>query len=246
MERIVSSVASSIDAGMPVVVYGSRLDVAVAIGYEDDRRRLLLHEYSEAERPFALEGDKLGPMQMYLGEHTGNISFEDAVMEALYVATANWHRPRGDGGVPGRDYWYGNFALKNWAKDIAAADSFPQSNTQHDAPQLSNVNVFAMVSLCDARRAAAKFLKEKAAMFEGKTTELLRKAASIYQQEADLLHPVAEEKRKFLGDYSEASYKVWTPDARKRDTDVLAEARNLEEKAIAAIEESLNSLSQDY
>jgi len=243
MKKIVSNVVSSVDAGRPVVVYGSRMDVAVVIGYEGGGERLLLHEYNETGRPFVLPGEKLGPMQTYLGEHRGGLSFGDAVVEALSVAAANWRRLRGDGGVPGRDYWYGNSAFKNWIKDIAAADSYPESEDQHDASQLSNVNVFALISLYDARRAAVRFLEERASIFKGDTSELLQRAARIYQQEVNLLRPAAEQKLRFLGDYSEASFKAWTPDARKREIDVLAKARDLEEQAVAAIEKALSSLN---
>lgn len=153
--------------------------------------------------------------------------------EALKIALRNWQRER-FAPIP-VEYWYGKAALARWAADLSIVDSLSEEQQQ----QLRTVSSWNLVALQDARRAAVSFLKDHAGLFDGQAAEALARAAAAYQQETDLLAPALADDELFS-----RSLSGWTPDVREREREILRRAAELEELAVAALEEALEQPPQ--
>ena len=122
--RFAPQIVESIDAGRPVLAYEPCYNMAVIYGYQDDGKTVMLRDYFRGDEPHVLPTMKLGALIMFLGEHVEAPVRRESFTEALRIAAHNWQRGRGDAGIPGRDYWYGEAALRAWADDLANAASF--------------------------------------------------------------------------------------------------------------------------
>jgi hypothetical protein len=228
-------IVASIDAGKPVPAYGSSLNMAVIYGYEDAGNTLLLTDYQRDEKPLRLPIAQLGPMQTYLGRYTKPPSLRDALVDALRAAVQNWRRERHDGGIEGRDYWYGDAALSAWIKDIEAFDQLPQETRE----SLAGLDRWNYRSLHDARKAAVQFLKDWSTVPDDAAARHLRRAADLYQQETELLEPMLADKR------AAASAEQWSAVAREREVQILRDAQRLEGAAIAEMERALRAVERE-
>ncbi len=222
-------IVASLDADRPVVTYASNMDMAVLYGYEDSGKTWLVKDYNEAEVPFRLDAAKLGPMQIYLGEHSEPVAQREALMRSLRTAVSNWGRGAGDGGIQGRQYFYGADAFEAWTTDLMRAEELSAEHIEG----LQFLNGFVYTSLKDARKAAVVFLKDNAKLVKADAHESLERAADIYAQEVALL----EASQRDL------SFDDWRPESQSRTRSVLLDACSMEAQAITAIVEALAALT---
>ena len=224
-------VVASIDAGRPVLAYASTPDMAVVYGYEGGGQTLLISDYSQPEQPFRLVSDKLGPMQTYLGEYSSPPSRRDALIAALQTAVQNWRRLRHDGGIAGRDYWYGEAAFRAWCKDLEGFDALSAETRE----RLFGLDGWNLVSVHDARQAVVTFLSAHASDVNGVARPALERAAGQYQRAIQALEPVLAERQAVTNVAS------WSQEARQREVDALEQVQQLESKAVADLDLALTA-----
>jgi len=230
MAQEIPRIVAAIGADRPVITYGSNMDMAVLYGYEDNGNTWLIKDYNEPEIPFRLAAAKLGPMQIYLGEHSEPVAQRKALTRSLRMAVANWRRSTGDGGLQGRQYFYGAAAFEAWTTDLMRAGEL----STEDLEGLQFLNGFVYISLKDARKAAVAFLKDKVELVKVGARESLERAADLYAQEVALLD----------ASQRDLSFDDWSAESQGRTRSVLLDACSIETKAIGAIEEALAALTE--
>ncbi|MBI5831574.1 MAG: hypothetical protein HZB16_04585 [Armatimonadetes bacterium] len=168
-------IIDSLHAGLPVVAYPDSWDMAVVVGYEDGGRTLIWHTYARPE-PVKLSLTKTGALQVCLGAYRRPPDLAQCLRRALEAALDNHERRRGDGGLPGREYWYGRAALEAWRADLGRADLPPADVERRDA-----LDRLATRALVDARRAAVQFLGDWAPVADGPARQEMAAARGIYE-----------------------------------------------------------------
>ena len=228
VEQIRADIVASIDAGRPVLAYEPRGNMDVVYGYEQGGKILLLRDYFQAEEPLRLPPSKLGFLLLFLGAREEVLSRRDALIASLRMAAHNWRRERGHAG-PG-DYWYGQAAFAQWKADLAEVDDL----SADDQRLLGRVSSFNFATIHDARKAAVAYLTKSAEGFAAEEGEALGRAAAIYTDEVKLFDAASAEPHVFGG-----GGEGWTADVRRRETETLTRAIELEEDAISEIERVL-------
>ena len=165
---------------------------------------------------------------IFLREHGDPLPPRAALTETLKITLRNWRRER-FAPIP-VEYWYGKAALARWAADLGEVEGLAEEQQQ----QLRNVGSWNFAAMHDARRAAVSFLKDQAGLFEDRAAEALARAGAAYQQETELLAPALADDQLFS-----RSLSGWTPDVREREREILRRAAELEELAVAALDEAL-------
>ena len=234
-DAIRAKVQAEIDDGKPVAAYASSLDMAVVYGYEDNSQTLLVSDYSRADEPYKLPSGKIGPMQTYLGAFQEPPPPRDALIHALRSAPRNWRLGRHDAGIKGREYWYGDAALKAWMRDLDRFDEM-EAETQR---ALFNLDGWVLSILGDARKAAITFLRAHAAALEENARDALERAAGAYQHEIEMLKPVFALRRGI------ADVTDWSAEARSKEAEALAEVYQFEAQAIANIDQALATMTAE-
>ncbi|UCH36261.1 MAG: sigma-70 family RNA polymerase sigma factor [Armatimonadota bacterium] len=236
VERLTAEIMASIDAGRPVLAYEPRLNMDVVYGYEDGGKMLLLRDYFQGEDPLRLPPSKLGFLIAFVGERGKALSHRAAVIEGLRIAVRNWKRERHAEG-PG-EYWYGAAAFARWIEDLA------DGKLSTDEKKLfHHVNWWNFNTMADARRAAVAFLREASGGLNGDAGAALSRAADLYEQESDLFGQVFASKDAFLSPSSGKSLRSWTARVRRREQEILSEARKIEDAAISEIEKALAAIA---
>ena len=233
-EGIRRKLVASIDGCRPVCAYGICLDMAVVYGYENNGETLLLTDYHSDERPFLLPLEKMGPMQTYLGKHKEPPPPREALLEALQIAMLNWKRERHHGGIEGREYWYGDAALRAWLHDLAG----PGGLSEETRAKFLNLSKWNYGSLKDARAAATTFLREHAPLLGDEGRAALERAADLYAGE--VAHLGAWEKRAERP-WGASSLAEWDDRRRNSERESLTSVRRTEQRAIAKLEQALRS-----
>ena len=237
MERFTGEIVGDVNAGRPVLVYPPDLNVAVAFGYEDAGKTLLLRDYMKREDTAKLATGKLGFLLMFLGEHRNGMPLKDAVVASLRIALHNWRRGIGNEG-PG-DYWYGEAAFKRWMEDLSRTEELDDGEQR----KLFFVGWLNFNTVADARKTAVTFLREHASLFDGAARKALERVAAIYDEEGKVMGGVYGAKDAFLGGWSRKSFDDWTPDVREREREILADLSSRDAAAIAEIEKALQAIS---
>jgi RNA polymerase sigma-70 factor (ECF subfamily) len=228
--RLTRLVTDDIDGGRAVLAYDPGLDMAVVYGYEDGGKTLLLRDYHHADEPFRLPPAQLGFLIVFLGDHKEPLSRRDALLESLRIALRNWERERFSEG-PG-EYWYGRAAMTRMAEDLANARAF----NEEERRGLCQPAWFVLDTMVDARRAAATFLRGNAPLLDDAAAGALRAAADIYEQESGLLRGGLESVPFSL------NASEWTSEMQQRGAEVLIEAREMEQEAIAEVKAALRAV----
>ncbi|MCC6729006.1 MAG: hypothetical protein IT208_06665 [Chthonomonadales bacterium] len=177
---------AALEAGRPVLTYAGSTDVALACGFEDGGRTLLVWRYGSGDAPTRLPAERLGPMQVYLGRWRRPPGLATALREALCLAVRNARRERHDGGIAGREYWYGDAALAAWIRDLERWDGLAEASRQ----ALRGLHRWVLGSLYDARKAAVSFLRDWSLATDGAPRAALTRAADRYAAEVTLLESV--------------------------------------------------------
>ena len=173
-------------------------------------------------------------MTLFIGDHGEGLPRRAALIGALRIAARNWRRERFTTG-PG-EYWYGSAALARWIADIGKASEF----TQTERRNLCGIGWWNFTRMHDARIAAVTFLRENAPTLNGAADAALARAAEEYAREADLLASALAGKGAFVNDVEK-----WSPKMRKREMEILTQAREIEEATIAEIEKALGQIESE-
>jgi len=235
-DAIWNKIVASINAGKPVMAYDDHLDMAVIYGYEEEGRMVLFRDYYRGSALHALPIAKIGPMQFYLGDHGAPMPPREALMESLKIAVRNWRRGKDAGGLPGREYWYGDNGFRVWIEDLSRANSgkFPDK----DMGGFFYLNAWVFNSLADARNAAGDFLKDRLSLLNGEKRKALEQATALYENELEILGS-SEPNSVFFGPPSGKPIADWTPAVREREREILKKARELENRAVMEMEKAL-------
>ena len=187
--RLGAAIAAAVDARRPVLVYPPDLNVAVACGYEEGGRAVLVQAYGYHPTS-SLPVDQLGFLTMFLEEAADPLPAAEALREALRIAVRNWRRePLGQlGGGPGL-YHYGEAALSVWADDLARAESL----TEAERGKLTFVSGWNFSSLLDARKTAVEFLGRHQELLGAEAAKWLQQAREAYAGEVTLLRERGQE-----------------------------------------------------
>jgi hypothetical protein len=145
----------------------------------------------------------------------------------------------------------GRAALRAWIRGLELHETLA---AKVDPGRLLFYNLWAYKHLYDARRAAARFLREHAATYPTAQDALLQ-AAGLYQQEADLLGAAYDDPGTYVGSfedlgacigpsgYEDTDATQWTPKMRQRERKMLGDALTLERAAVEAMGEALAGMS---
>jgi RNA polymerase sigma-70 factor (ECF subfamily) len=230
MERFAPALAASIDAGKPVVAYADMWDMAVIYGYSEGGRKLLFRDYWGKDDFKELPLSKITGLWFTLQEHVEPPAQRDSVGDALKMAAHHWRRVSAKAG-PG-EYWYGDAAWERWLNDVGLAGAF----TAEQRAKLFCCSRWVFLTLFDARKEAAAFLRENAPLLPSAAQPAAQRAAEIYDQQVRFMtsHP----SRIMPG----GDAKDWAPEVRARQIEFLAEVRRLDAAAVAEIEKSVAAL----
>ena len=226
-------VKASIDSGRPVAAYLTSWDVGLITGYEDAGRVLIGEEYSDHHgRTVRPPVEKLLPLRIYLGEYRQPPPLRETIRTALGRAVAQWRQVKGDWGIEGREYWYGEAALRAWIADLRRYGAMPEETRD----KLRSLDPWVYTHLLDARRAATSVLPLWGQAVGGEAGAALERARAAYESECKLLEPFLPAKRP-VGPEGE-----WTLAAIDREVAVLEQAQALETEAVTALEAALRAL----
>ena len=230
-EKQAAEIVASINAGKPVVGYDDCWDVSLAYGYEDGGKTFVWRNYYKGDQPNIVPAEKLVGWRMFLDQWTPPPSRLASLKEALRTAGELWRREHGDGGVAGRDYWYGQAALSAWVRDLDLAATLDEKKRQ----EIFHPSQFCYSTLLDARAAAAAFLREHAPLLEGQARAALERAADLYAQQRS--HMISHEPP-----WSKKPFAEWFVETRPRMRQLLTDALRIETDAIAQIDAAVAAM----
>ncbi len=244
-DALAARIVAEIDAGRLLVAYPGHFNMALVFGYEDGGKTLIVNDYMD-KTPAVLDSmsaskrvkvpiEKFGPLVTFLGEQNTPPPPPKALKRALRTALENWSLEKDDGGVGGREYWYGEAAWKAWIGDLRDYESIPAE--AKDA--LRGLDWWVYTQLFDARKAAVQFLKDWSNVADGDARDALLKAGGHYQDEVDTLDTLVPDKRAAV---SSDGAPEWTEDDREREIEILTEAYELEQKAMAELGRALAAM----
>jgi len=213
------------------------LNVAVAYGYEDAGKTLLLRDYMKGDRETTLTTRELGFLLIFLGEHLEPLPSREALVHALRLAVHNWRRGVGHDGHAPADYSYGEAALALWDADLKRADTLNEDQRK----KVFFLSWLNLNTVADARKTAVSFLRDHGHHLTGPGAEALERAASRYCEENAMLGDIFAKKAAFLGPWTHKGYEDWSPRVRVREREVLAEIAKMERAAVEAIEIALTA-----
>ena len=154
MERFAAMVKRSIDAGIPVLAYEEKWNMALLSGYENGGEKVVMRDYYVPTRTIPMS--QVGPLLIFVENPTEALPAKEAYAAGLEHAVESWSQkydPQGKS-VLGRPYRYGAEALQQWHGDIAAYDQW----TDKERETLFFVSWWCFTSLDDARNAAIEFI----------------------------------------------------------------------------------------
>jgi RNA polymerase sigma-70 factor (ECF subfamily) len=236
----IPTIVAAIDAGLPVVGYDDGWNVSVAHGYEEGGKKILWRNYSKGPEPHAIPAEKIGPWLEFFRSQDEPLSPRDALVESLGIAVRNWRRGHSDAGIKGRDYWYGTAAFDAWIKDLGMAGTL-DAETRNG---LLGISTWSFVTLLDSRSAAATFLADHAGHAAAAARGALDAARLEYERETATLGQARSDKCAFVAAHPGPD-GGWTKEMMAREQQILAEARQHEEAAIAQIEKALAAMSSE-
>ncbi len=234
-ERIVES----INNGLPVLAYGTQMDMGVISGYRDGGNVLLFHNYHSGkidDLPIA----EVGPMLMFLQEWRQPPAKEKSFVEGIRIGVRNWDRkplvnPQRKG-----EYLYGQAALAGWIEDLQNASTLSDSDKQ----LLCFVTWWNFNGLVDARTAAARYLERNAELVSSPIgTQRIIRAIKLYQAQSRKMMRCFLMKDAFLGPWSGKSVEAWTDAVRQKEIEVLTDALEADQAAIESLKAALPLIS---
>ena len=136
----------------------------------------------------------------------------------------------------------GKAALEQWSRDIGLADDPAAGLTPKEREGLFFLGWWNFGQWADARAAAVRFLARAGEDLGGDVRAALKRAADQYRQQAELLASCIGRQDAFFGPWTGKKIEDWTPEVRKREREILAEAVRFETAAVAEIQKALQEL----
>ena len=231
-QRLMTDIVLSIRAGLPVVI-GYNTDLATCCGYNIHSMNLFVRDYQRPEQQdVRIPSDDPGLQSPFifltaLGEP---LPPREALLQGIRIAVRNGRRE------PAEGFRFGLDALDAWRQALAGYDAY----SDEERNLLFLVNWWSVMHLADARQAAAEFLESSADLLAGESKVALLKALSLYRQEAEMLGAFVQEQVAFIQWWGGGSGVAdWSAEVRGQQQNVLANARALEEQALAALDDVL-------
>lgn len=230
-EQGAADILASIDAGKPVVGYDDCWDVSLAYGYQQGGRLFLWRNYMKGDKLHEVPAEKLVGWWMILDLWEQPPSRLESFKAALRTAVDQWKLEHGDGGIGGRDYWYGKAALQAWSRDLVMAEGLDESVRKG----IYHPSRFSFFTMRDARAAGIAFLRQHLDLLGDSAKALIEQAARLYEDECALLRSASDDwvYKPEPGHYASV---------RPRQQEMLARVGKLEQQAIAAMEQALVTL----
>lgn len=250
-------VYSSIEAGYPAPALRLMTweDWGVILGYERDSERLLCRTPHDLSPDFS--GNEYWPRMILTihGELPRPAPLESARL-ALRIAVKLFEAARFEGLFCGRNayrYWIEGLRDAGLYTDLGEPDPreygdwivrvkmAEMNRMQSDRPyryeyfERLHVNAWRLASLIDARQAAAAYLRESTSLFEPPADQDLLTAADLYAQVGWRL----EKARPLAPSEWDVDTRPWTQTGRDRQADLLAEALELESRAVDCLAQAL-------
>ena len=226
---------AELDRGRVLIGHMDNGRIGVLCGYRNAGRILLWSTCEGRGSPVEVPFERIGEMCRILGRHTVPPSLGDCLYTVLRDAVRNWHRGRDHGGLPGREFCYGEAAYEAWLDDLRSGLTPANGTTRK---KLEWRDPWNYVCLHDARRAAVIFLREWAAAAPEASREAIHRAGELYGGVVKTLARLVEVKRREM-----VASAAGTPLDRAREIQTVSEARILESQAIRAVEQALAALS---
>lgn len=247
-EALAARLAAEIGAGRCVVGYPGNWNMALIFGYEDAGKTLLVNDYMDTARPgrdymvthksARVPIEKVGPLLTFLGEQKQPPPARKALRRALKVALANWKREKHDGGLPDREYWYGEAAWQAWLGDL---EGFGELDEESQV-SFRGLSPWVYTQLFDARKAAAHFLKDWSCVAGDEAKGAMLRAAALYQEEVDTLDTLLPAQRERHEAIESDEVGNWADDDRAREAEVLRQAFELDRRAMGEVETAVERL----
>ncbi|MBC7784832.1 MAG: hypothetical protein H7144_13420, partial [Burkholderiales bacterium] len=195
LSALAKDIVMSIDAGRPVLVYPSKMDMGVVYGYEDAGRRLHCRDYYAGDKETIVSLDKSLGLLAFITPDVAVPSPRELAETALHNAVADWSAapvPSASGGRAGK-YLLGDAAYEQWITDLEQLNQRPADEQK----QLFQPSWWAFDVLVDARWSAVIYLREIAPLFDGQAKAAIEQAAQHYAESAGTLGRAFAEKNAF-------------------------------------------------
>jgi len=236
-------IVESIDAGRPVlgIQLVEHADWGVITGYEKGGEVLLCRDYylktdhyePATKFPWIVES-VWAPDEPWTarsidasGAHRPNA---EAIIRSLEIAVEIANTPKYG------SYASGFAAYDAWIRDLRNAAMFAKAE---DSGFLTHVNAWCYMSLIDARSSAVRYLRSIAGELDGAARDALRGAAADYER---IVEALKAGRGNAPFPWQLADGKSWTQEMRDGEAATLAQALELEQKAVARIETALDLL----
>lgn len=250
MQEAKQAVVRSIDAGLPVLVVDRQLNSVVAYGYAQNGEVLLLQTLCDGayECPLSELGQDPSLAHVLRGPEVPP-PFPQVFKDVVSDAAERWYQVQSEF-IPGK-LKNGQAAIQAWIRGLERHEELA---TKADPGRLLFYHLWAYKHLWDARRAAAGFLREHAALYPAAQDDILE-AAGLYQREADLLGAAYDDPGTYVGSfedlgacigssgYEDTDATQWTPDMRRRERQIMQDALTLERAAVEALEQAVPKMS---
>ncbi|WP_124543780.1 hypothetical protein [Piscinibacter terrae] len=227
-----------IDNGWPVLALGSRMDLSVIHGYEDDGQRVLLSDYWADADPYIIPTSDVKEISAFMLRIDPPLPRADAVRAGVALAVKRWRQGVVEADpITGATYHYGSEGYRRWIADLARFDTL--SDAQRGNLFFLNGWTYSSLAMNHGGH-AAKYLREGAhALGEGTpASQALLEAAAVYDQVAARIGRWDPADPAF-GFVKQKGIETWTPEVRAKETALLRDLLEMEEAAMRHLEHSL-------
>lgn len=231
-------VKSSLDQGYPVLAMASHMDLGVIFGYADDGSTLLVADYWGSDYPALVPIADMQQIGCFLDRVDAPTPRGNAARAGLQLAVSRFREGLVEPDpITGASYYYGSVGFERWAADLEGAPGLSAEQLQN----LFHVSGWTFSTLHQGRtKHAADYLRRIARYFSPAGRERLLEAAELYDLVKKRLGPWDASDAAF-GMVKQQPLTTWTADVRRREIEMLHDVRQLEERAMAALERVLAS-----
>lgn len=180
-------IVNDIVGGRPVIAINLRIapEWGVITGYRENGKVLLCRTYFDREylneNKDYLETDFWPFLIMHFGEKTEKLCSKEVLEESLKAIVDSYYAPCN------RGYYQGKEAYERWIAGLEDDNAWDVKKVPADVDRRIGVNDATLLNLIDARRCAARFLKECVPLVPNHQQEQLLAIVSRYEKVAESL-----------------------------------------------------------